>query len=315
MLRTKTSRFSIFTLGIFLSFASCSKEENTLNPPEIETNIAARDTARKLYADYYDASKTTAADSQWNGDSENCEAGTIASDIMDKIFQRIHYYRLAVGLNNVITENTGQSAKAQQAALMMKSNGELDHFPPSGWSCYTDEGSEAAGKSNLAMWKNAEAIDLYISEPGSANGPVGHRRWLLYPRLNSIGVGNTDSSNALWVAGNSGSAPSDAPEYISWPPADYVPAELVAPRWSFSISGADFSQASVSMVDEAGNTIPLTLEDLSTSYGDPTLVWVPQGINTNINQDTAYQVTLTNVAIGDEMKDFEYNVILFDVSD
>jgi len=194
----------------------------------------------------------------------------------------------------------------------MKSNGTLDHFPPANWSCYTEDGNEAAGKSNLAMWKNAEAVDLYISEPGDANGPVGHRRWLLWPRLSSMGVGNTDISNVLWVVGNSGTAPSDAPEFISWPPADYVPDELVYPRWSFSITGADFSQASVSMVDESGNNVAIAMEDLNTSFADPTIVWVPQGISTNVSEDKAYVVTLTNVEINGESEDFEYTVVLFD---
>ncbi len=312
MFRSTCRHSYISAIAAIILFASCSKDESILNPPEIETDNVARATAKKLYEDHYDTSKTVASDSQWNGDEENCNAGSVDNDIMAKIFQRVQYYRLVVGLNNTITENPSQSSKAQDAALMMKSNGTLDHFPPSSWSCYTDDGSEAAGKSNLAMWKNAEAIDLYISEPGDANGPVGHRRWLLWPRLNSMGVGNTDISNVLWVVGNSGTAPSDAPEYISWPPADYVPDNLVSPRWSFSITGADFSQTTVSMVDELGNNIAITIEDLNTAYGDPTIVWVPQGVNTNVSVDTAYVVKLTNVEINGELEDFEYTVILFD---
>lgn len=299
-------------LVLVLAFTSCSKDENNATPPEIETDNVARATAKKLYEDHYEASRTLSSDSEWNGDPENCNAGSVASDILTKIFQRVHYYRLAVGLNNTITENTSQSAKAQEAALMMKSNNELNHFPPSSWSCYTEDGNEAAGRSNLAMWRNAEAVDLYISEPGDANGPVGHRRWLLWPRLTAMGVGNTDNSNVLWVVGNSGSAPSDAPDFISWPPADYVPSNLVYPRWSFSITGADFSQATVAMVDEMGNPVSLNMEDLNTVYADPTIVWVPQGIDTNSSEDTAYVVKLTNVEIDGELEDFEYTVILFD---
>jgi len=312
MFRSLQSSFYVPILTLFLVFSSCSKEENNSIPPEIETDNVARATAKKLYEDYYVASRTLSSDPEWNGDKDACNAGSIHENIKAKIFQRMHYFRLAVGLNNTISENPDQSAKAQEAALMMSSNGTLDHFPPSNWSCYTEDGSEAAGRSNLAMWKNAEAVDLYISEPGEANGPVGHRRWLLWPRLNSMGVGNTNISNVLWVVGNSGSAPSDAPEFISWPPADYVPSHLVAPRWSFSLKGADFSQTSVSMVNESGNTISIDMEALNTVYGDSTIVWVPQGIGTNVTEDTAYAVKLTNVEIDGELEDFEYTVILFD---
>lgn len=314
MLRHTYTRILITAVSAVVMLSSCSKDESNTDLPEIEPNNVTRATAKKLYEDFYEASKTEASDSSWNGDADNCDAGSVPNDIMDKIFQRVQYFRFAVGLNNVITENVDQSAKAQEAALMMKSNGTLDHFPPASWSCYTENGSEAAGKSNLAMWKNAEAIDLYISEPGDANGPVGHRRWLLYPRLNSIGVGNTDNSNAVWVVGNSGAAPSDAPEFIAWPPADYVPDNLVFPRWSFSIAGADFSQTTVAMVDALGNNLSLTLEELSTAFADPTIVWVPQGVSTQVSDDIAYVVTLTDVDINGEMHDFEYTVILFDPS-
>ncbi|MRI00915.1 hypothetical protein GH721_10290 [Kriegella sp. EG-1] len=302
---------SISSLLFCIILTSCSKDNETVIAPEIETDNIARATAKKLYEDYYLASKTIASDQQWNGDTGNCNAGSLAEGTKSKIFQRVHYFRLAVGLNNTLTENTDQSSKAQEAALMMKSNQELNHFPPSSWSCYTEDGSEAAGKSNLAMSKNAEAVDLYISEPGSANGPVGHRRWLLWPRLKSIGVGNTDNSNVIWVVGNSGSAPADEPGFIAWPPAEYVPNNLVYPRWSFSIKGADFSQTTIAMVDEVGNSIAISMEDLNTVYGDPTIVWVPQGINTNATEDQAYKVNLTNVEINGELEDFEYNVILF----
>lgn len=312
MFRINHRYFYTSVLVSLLIFSSCTKDESAPNPPEIEIDNSARATAKKLYEDHYLVSRTLSSDPQWNGDAENCDAGTVSAEINDKIFQRVQYFRLAVGLSNTLTENSDQSAKAQDAALMMKSNGTLDHFPPASWSCYTDDGSEAAGRSNLAMWKNAEAVDLYISEPGDANGPVGHRRWLLWPRLNSMGVGNTDISNVLWVVGNSGTAPSDAPDFIAWPPADYVPGNLVYPRWSFSITGADFSQTTVSMVDEMGNTVSIEMEDLNTVYGDPTIVWVPQGISTNVSEDTAYLVKLTNVEVNGELEDFEYSVILFD---
>lgn len=302
--------FCISVLVVALAFSSCSKNEVTPNIPE--TDNVARAQAKNLYQDFYIASKTTASDTPWNGDIENCDAGTTSENVKSKIFQRVHYFRMAVGLNNTLTENIDQSAKAQEAALMMRSNQQLDHFPPSSWSCYTEDGSEAAGKSNLVMRKNTEGVDLYMSEPGSSNGPVGHRRWLLWPRLTSMGVGNTDNSNVLWVVGNGGTPPADKPDFIAWPPADYVPGPLVYPRWSFSITGADFSEAKITMEDESGNSISIEKEDLNSIYADPTIVWVPQGISTNEVDDTAYFVKLTDVKIDEELQDFEYSVILFD---
>lgn len=43
------------------------------------------------------------------------------------------------------------TAKAQKAALMMSVNRQLSHSPDSTWICYSAEGAEAAGKSNLYL--------------------------------------------------------------------------------------------------------------------------------------------------------------------
>lgn len=296
-----------------LLIVSCSKDHSTTEEPEIiPTDNVARLAAKTLYEDYYLASKSNNSDMAWTGNEPNCNAGDVPQSIKNKIFMRIAYYRRASGLYNDISESTSKSDKAQQAALMMKANGQLEHFPPNSWKCYTSEGSDGAGNSLLAMSKNAEAVDSYIRDQGSSNGPVGHRRWLLWPRLREIGIGNTDSSNAIWVIGNAGMTPGDAPEFITWPPEGYIPANMVFSRWSFSLANADFTGTKVSMKDKNGTSIALQLEELDNQFGDRTIVWVPEGINSNVMEDTVYSVTLEDVAVDEELLDFSYSVILFD---
>jgi hypothetical protein len=98
------------------------------------------------------------------------------------------------------------SGKAQQAALMMSANGQLSHNPPPSWLCYTAEGAQAAGSSNLYLGRfGPAAITGYVYDAGSGNYAVGHRRWILYPQTQRMGtgdippVGGARSSNALWV--------------------------------------------------------------------------------------------------------------------
>lgn len=309
----------LFTCCFIILNFSCSKdvsEQDELqqleDEPEIPIDNVARLEAKDLYSNYYLASQTSSSDMSWTGDEPSCTPGTIPESTKTKILQRIEYYRKAAGLNNVISENTSKSDKAQWAALLMNANNDLDHDPPSSWKCYTNEGNEGAGNSLLTMSKNAEAIDSYIRDLGADNGPVGHRRWLLWPRLQEIGIGNTNRSNAIWVLGNAGSPPADSPEFISWPPEGYVPNRLVFPRWSFSIAGADFSATTISMQDESGNNINLQIEPLSNSYGDRTIVWIPDGINTNSTSDTAFTIVLNNVEIDGVLMDYSYQVTLFD---
>lgn len=75
------------------------------------------------------------------------------------------------------------SAKAQAATLMMSVNRKLSHSPDSSWTCYTANGREGAGSSNLYLGVfGPSAISGYIRDPGSGNYFVGHRRWILYPQ-------------------------------------------------------------------------------------------------------------------------------------
>lgn len=311
------------TLAIVLSFflGSCSKEDSILDIEDdgkeefIPVDLTARNAAKKLYTDYYIASKTESPDVAWSGDEPSCNPGTVPQKTMDKIFMRIEYFRRAAGLTNSILENETKSEKAQHAALMMKSNGTLDHSPPDSWKCYTVAGKDGAGNSLLTQSKNGEAIDSYMRDAGSANGPVGHRRWLLWPKLQEIGVGNTNTTNAVWVLGNAGPRPTDAPEFISWPPKGYIPKQFAYSRWSFSIANADFTAATVTIKDANNKSIELDIEELNNSYGDRAIVWVPV-INTNSqNEDTTFTVNVKNVGIGSELKDFEYEIILFDGTD
>lgn len=307
-------------LGVtVLYFVSCEKNSTLSEIPVEDTTttlfgIMARVEAKQLYADYYLAAVGDIEDVAWTGDEFTCYKGTVPSTTISKILLRLAYFRKAAGLNNVVLENGAKSVKAQAAALMMYANGKLGHFPSSSWKCYSIEGSEGAGNSLLSTYNNAEAIDSYIRDYGDDNGPVGHRRWLLWPKLREIGIGNTPNTSALWVMGNASTPPSDAPEYIAWPPPGYIPKQFVYPRWSFSISGAAFTNTQISMKDQTGKVIPLSVESLDNAYGDRTVVWVPQGLVPDQTADTQYTVTLQDVSVNGQMKTYEYVVIVFDVN-
>ena len=172
---------------------SCSKDTPAIGNEELPTHLdgTARASAKKLYEDYYLASASDVSDVAWTGDEPSCNAGDVPQNTKDKIFMRLAYFRKAAGLNNVIAEESVKSEKAQQADLMMHANGTLNHFPPNSWKCFSESRKQAAGNSLLTSTNNASAIDSYNRDYGSDNGPVGHRRWLLWPRLQEMGIGNT----------------------------------------------------------------------------------------------------------------------------
>jgi hypothetical protein len=222
-----------------------------------------------------------------------------------------------------VTLSDEYSAKAQAAALMMSVNGKLDHSPSPAWSCYSSDGAEAAGSSNLALGTlGPEAINAYMLE----GGPVGHRRWILYPQTQAMGTGDIPggssywASNALWVFDSHmwEPRPETREEFVAWPPPGYVPYQVINDHWSFSYPAADFSSANVSMTS-GGSNVSIVLGPLVNGYGENTLVWIPQGVTgggawPKPVADTAYTVKIQNAWINGQSRDYTYVVIVFDPS-
>jgi hypothetical protein len=296
-----------FSAILFIN--SCKKDDDSTD----ETTPVQTERER-IIAEYninYLGSAVT--DCGWTGNTTNCEAGTTSVDALNKTLQRINYFRKMVGLNYDITFDATKNAKCQEAALMMSANNSLSHTPPTTWSCYTADGATAAGSSNLSLGGHSSgAITMYMSDYGTSNYFVGHRRWILYSKAKVFGSGSTSGANALWVFGNSGNPlPANMPEFVAWPPKGYVPAPLVYSRWSLSVPAADFANATVVMTDAVNANITCSVvSKTDNGYGDNTIVWEPTGINTSSTSDVTYHVTINNVIVNSAAKNYTYDVIL-----
>ena len=170
-----------------------------------------------------------------------------------------------------------------------------------------------------------------MRDAGDNNLTVGHRRWILYPQLLEVGTGNVwharyrfRKANALDVTSGerrNGLAPvRSARSFVAWPPAGYVPPEVVWGRWSFSLANADFEDATVAIEDESG---PVAAKILARepAFGDPGIVWAVAGDrNSNLlraprDGDRCYTVTIDGVRIdGETQTPYEYPVCVIDPS-
>jgi hypothetical protein len=278
---------------------------------------------RQVSLDYfnqvYRASEGVAI--EWTGDHSSCTAGETAAAFREAVRLRINYFREMAGVPGNVQLSGEYNRKAQQAALMMSVNGQLNHSPSPSWLCYTDEGVQAAGSSNLYLGNyGASAITGFMSDSSSGNYAVGHRRWILYPQTEWMGTGDIPptgsywSSNALWVFDQNmwGLRPKTREEYVAWPPPGYIPYQVVFPRWSFAMDGADFSAVTVEM-SSGGLDIPVAVLPVVIGYGENTLVWEPElSFGVPPPNDTLYNVIVSGVKISSVPHDFAYQVILFD---
>ena len=253
---------------------------------------------------------------QWTGAVSTCQAGTTSAAWKDAVVRTVNSFRVMAGLPGTVKVNLTHSAMNQQAALMMDANSKLSHSPDSSWPCFSADGATAAGSSNLALGNNgSNAVHAYMADTGTAS--LGHRRWLLLPQLGEVGTGDTARTNAMWVFGGNVSVPPSATlNGVAWPPRGFVPwtSKVVVPTdpWSFSLAGADFSAASVSVTNDRGQLLTLTsVGQLANGYGDNTISWrIPTDATlwSRAPADTKFTVQLTNVKVAGQGKSFQYSV-------
>ncbi|MEM9561136.1 MAG: CAP domain-containing protein [Actinomycetota bacterium] len=263
--------------------AGTERPAGTLVEPWIDTSN--RDAVAVAWA--IERSRET-PEMAWSGSYGACRAGDASLALAGATIGRVNFYRGLAGVPATVRLSEEYSAKAQHAALTMSATGRLSHAPDDSFDCLDATGREAAANSNLYLGRiGPAAIDGYIEDPGERNRDVGHRNTILHPPTTEMGVGHVAGSrdsypaNALWVFddGVFDEPPPvrEADGFVAWPPRGYVPGEVVHPRWSFGLAGADFDRATVGMTVD-GHDVALdvvTRHSLAGYVPAPIVVWEP----------------------------------------
>jgi uncharacterized protein YkwD len=251
----------------------------------------------------------------WTGDAASCTPGNPSPAAQAATLTTINYVRRLAGLDPV-SFGGGLSAKAQQAALMMHANDDLDHEPPQSWRCWTQDGAEAARSSNLALGSaGAEAIVGYMADSDDDDTAVGHRRWILRPETGVMGSGSTSGANALWIFGPDAASPT-VPEWVPWPAAGYFPSPLEPEgRWSLSApnDAVTFESATVSVTGPGGAALGVQTHPEERGFAMNTVVWEVPGLTIPTGPDAiTYTVTVSGITRSDSgPTTHRYDVHLF----
>jgi len=297
-----------------------------------QPKMLSQEQVTELYKRLYQTSEI--GSTGWKGSTSSCTSGTIDQSIYKKAEDRINFFRLAVGLNE-IKHDPSFDQLAQDAALFTKTNNVLTHTPDKSMKCYSESAYSGCNKSCLAFmdFKNfplTAFITGYIQDYGDDNYFIGHRKWLLYTKLSSFSYGATDNTDAVLTANGINYSEATSVDYVAYPWNGYVPVHLIFPKWSFSIpedKKVDFSNTTISMFDDKGNPIPLKKLQLYENYLDHTVVWTVNGLFTdyemkygqnNLEQNgwlnRPIKVKIKNVKVNDEIKNYEYVVQPFKIN-
>lgn len=199
----------------------------------------------------------------------------------------------------------------QHAAQLLSKIGHLDHTParPAGVDeAFYKLAYKGTSQSNLSEGTPVgDTPDSYMndSDPGNIDR-VGHRRWVLNPRMLKTGFGGSGRFSAMYSFDG---GRKDAPDYnfVCYPPVGACPRDLFSAGYAWHIS---FNPAHYAMVDEsvkmniylldanlkrAATPLELNYSHVDTGgFGIPGAVIVrPAGFS--LRTDTAYEVVVTGL--------------------
>lgn len=250
----------------------------------------------------------------WTGSVGGCVPGGTSAAYRKATKTQINYFRGLVGLPGVVLDPE-LNAQSQAAALMMDAADALNHSPGTDWPCSTKAGRDGAGHSNLCLGCSTADLSGYVEDPGGGNTAVGHRRWLLFPRQTTMGVGATTSANAMYVLDTATwTAPPANARWIAWPPAGYLPRQHISGRFSLTRAGADFSAATARVWFD-GTRVAATVVSRNGPYGDPTIVLevtLDRFLASDAAKDHVFKVTVKGILVDGQPVDRSWRTTVFD---
>jgi len=252
--------------------------------------VGAADVCARWKADRADLSEGT-----WNGTVAGCMAGDLGAVPRANALRLVNLYRWFAGLPAVVTD-PALDAKDQQCALMQRANNSLSHSPPTTWTCYTQDGADAAGNSNISSGLAVSSVDGYMVDSGNAT-TIGHRRWILSNSLGPIGIGGTDKASCMWTLGGKGKA---GKAWTAWPAPGIIPLQAFSDSWGGNLDSTGWSiqsdtinlAAAVVAVTVDGVAQPVAVVQLDANYGGKyALRFTPTGWKTAAGKTYAVSVT------------------------
>ena len=211
-------------------------------------------------------------------------AGSLTEEAVQDALALVNFMRALAGLEDVGIDPL-YSLRAQNASLVLAGNDALSHTPEKPAAMGEDmyrSGYIGASSGNIAKfnWMHSgillDGIKYFARDDGQFNLSVlGHRRWLLDPKMEKTGFGlaNAVNGNSFVVMHAVDGNNKDADwSYVAWPTADAFPTEFMQKdlAWSVSLNDEVYDlNASRPIITLAEETLGLAFTfDLSKETGD-----------------------------------------------
>jgi hypothetical protein len=256
----------------------------------------------------WNADRADLTEGAWSGSVATCDPGDVATPGRENALRVTNLYRWLADLPPIET-SAQNDALAQACALMMHANEMLSHGPPMSWTCWTQQGADGAGMSNISGTPGVFAVDLYMVDPGNPT-TLGHRRWLLSNSIGPTGIGSTDTYSCMVTLGGTNMV---GEPWMAWPPPGAFPLQagriewtnIDETGWSLQSDTIDFAGAQV-QITEGGEDRPVAITQLAGGYGSAFAIsMIPQGWV--MEAGASYHVSVTGIS-----EPIEYDVDVVD---
>lgn len=235
---------------------------------------AARD-ANLVCAQWHALTDGVSALPPWSAGATPCDPGALPADTRVGAVRYTNAFRWLAGLAPV-REDATQTAAAQACAVLVERNGQLSHTPPMTWTCWSTIGYQGTSSSNITGVRGftmtvRDAIGGWIDDARDLSHTLGHRRWMLYPPLSTVGYGQASGYACLHILGATSNPRERA--YVAWPNPGPTPMGAMTRLWSFSAASLGVGPSTRVAVTRDGAAVAVTAQLRQGNYGDPTISW------------------------------------------
>ena len=202
-------------------------------------------------------------------------AGVLTTAVRNDSLNMVNLLRYISGVPADITLNSTYNTQTQACALVSAVNGGISHTPttPSGMDAtLASNATLGCGSSNLAAGylDSADSVWGYVDDSDASNiSRVGHRRWLLNPKMKQTGIGAVDRFYAMYSKDQARTSYSNTA--VIWPgqntPVEYFRAhplfqgseEQAWMFWSLTSETASNITGKIVPATAGSNSVPVVL--------------------------------------------------------
>ena len=264
--------------------------------------------------------------------SGDYSAGKLSDETLDSAVKMLNCVRYIAGISYNVKVTDSYNSLAQTATLVNYVNNRLSHYPAK--PADMDEslyelGVEGASSSNIAWasWKgcsmNWTIVDSWMEDGDDYNiDRVGHRRWLINPKMKYTGFGAVSGNRGTYSAVYAfDTKNSKAAEYgVAWP-AQNMPVEYFGAGFPWSVSmgsTVDISSVKVKLTRESDNkTWNFSSSEAdgyfnvnNDGYGQKGCIIFRPDTDEDYEAGDVYNVSITGLGNG---KDVSYSVNFFEL--